>query len=227
MPIFEQGNTKVLFIHIPKTGGSSIENMLKQQVTMTFFSPTPPSGLKICPQHLQINDFKILFGCEKWSWIFSVVRDPYDRIESEYHWKTDAHFKKSGNRLNFSQWVINQLNAAKKNPFALDNHLRPQTDFISSNVEIFKYEDGLHEITSELEKYFDFPETLKLPTDNTSNRDEVHWSNEALNFVNDFYKNDFMQLNYKERKPLVHFSKRSTRSTQDNVDTPEENNKSL
>jgi hypothetical protein len=62
MPIFEQGATKILFLHIPKTGGTSIENMLKKHVDMSFYSPVPPSGLKITPQHLQMNDFRILFN---------------------------------------------------------------------------------------------------------------------------------------------------------------------
>lgn len=177
--------------------------MLKQHVTMTFFSSIAPSSLKVCPQHLQVNDFKILLGQQEWSWLFSVVRDPYDRIESEYHWRTDPQFKKSGVRPDFSQWVINNLNNAQKNPFIFDNHLRPQTDFIDSDVEIFKYENGLYVITTELEKHFDIPKGLNLLNDNKSLRDEVHWSNEALNLTNSFYRNDFAQLNYDKRKPIV------------------------
>ncbi|OED35155.1 hypothetical protein AB833_31455 [Chromatiales bacterium (ex Bugula neritina AB1)] len=206
MPIFEQGGTKVLFIHIPKSGGTSIENMLKQYVTMTFHSPIPSSGLKVCPQHLQINDFRILFNQVPWNWIFTVVRNPYDRVESEYFYRTEDQLKKIGMRVNFSQWVVNNLTNAMRNRFLFDNHLRPQTDFIDGDVEVFKYEDGLHHIFPKLEEHFDIPEPLKLPHDNRSTPSEIQWTNEALNLVADFYKDDFKQLNYSVRAPVVQFS---------------------
>jgi hypothetical protein len=99
------------------------------------------------------------------------------------------------------------LNNAKKNKFALDNHLRPQTDFIDGGVEVFKLEDGLEQLTQRLKKFLTLPANLSFTQDNIGNRSEVHWSNEALNLATDFYKNDFSQLNYDIRLTDIYFSK--------------------
>ena len=85
--------------------------------------------------------------------------------------------------------------------------MRPQTDFIDTDVEIFKYEDGFEQIALRLGDYFSLPEGIGLPHDNPSGRDTVYWSNEALNLAADYYKNDFLQLNYKRREPHLQFSK--------------------
>lgn len=195
MPVFEQGSVRILFIHIPKTGGTSIENMLKKHTKMTFFSPIPPPNLKICPQHLQINDFRMLLNGCHWDWQFSIVRNPYDRIESEYHY-TARMFYKNGGIANFSEWIINTIKNAQKNKSILDNHLRPQSEFLDREVEIFKFECGLNLIMSKLNKYISLPIIPHTPHDNKSMRSKVSWSLEALSLVNEFYANDFTQLNY-------------------------------
>lgn len=195
MPLFSNEKYRILLIHIPKTGGTSIEKYLSEQFKMSFFSPIPPVSMKICPQHLQITDLRILLG-NNWDYSFAFVRNPYTRIESEYFYRTQ-HLKREPD---FSTWVIKNLQVTKSNPFYLDNHMRPQTDFIDSDVSLFKFESGFDKVIEHLHEKFHIDISNKFPKENVSlNRREVTWSLEALNLVNDFYANDFSQLGYEKR----------------------------
>ncbi|HFU74845.1 MAG TPA: hypothetical protein ENK66_01225, partial [Arcobacter sp.] len=101
VPLFTNNKYKILFVHIPKTGGTSIEKWLSKYFTMTFSSPIPPTAMKVCPQHLQIKDLQILLGDNTWDYAFSIVRNPYQRIESEYFYR----MKSRKIQPDFSTWV--------------------------------------------------------------------------------------------------------------------------
>jgi len=91
------------------------------------------------------------------------------------------------------------LNKYKNNPFILDNHLRPQYEFIDENVEIFKFEDGIENILKHLGKKFNIRVPEKIDVKNRSKRDrEVNFSLEALEKVNKFYHQDFLLFKYKK-----------------------------
>ena len=93
MPYYKE--KKLLFIHIPKTGGTVIEDRIKKETPQTLFSPATNSLLdfpynRISLQHqfyTTIYKFRdklhVNFDNIK---IFSVVRNPYDRIISDLFW---------------------------------------------------------------------------------------------------------------------------------------------
>ena len=88
-------NKNILFIHIPKTGGTVIEDEIKKQYNETLYSGYSNNILeypynKISLQHQLYttiykykNILNINFNNIK---IFSVVRNPYDRIISDLFW---------------------------------------------------------------------------------------------------------------------------------------------
>jgi hypothetical protein len=203
MPIFEKNDRRILFVHIPKTGGTSIERWVKKYASVYFLSELPPLSLKVSPQHLQLRELKVLLGNSYWDWGFSIVRCPYKRLESEYFYRTELMFKKIESRFDFSSWVIEQIEIAKKNPFHLDNHLRPQTDFIDSEIDVFRLEDGLGVILEKLGGWFQLKEWHDLEIKNSSNRREVVWSLDAINLVNQFYAQDFELLGYVKKSPKL------------------------
>ena len=98
MPYYKEKD--LLFIHIPKTGGTIIENELKKKTPEELFSPgnnylksliNPPYS-RITPQHQfysTLYDYrrKLNINFENIK-VFSVVRNPYDRIISDL-----LHFK--------------------------------------------------------------------------------------------------------------------------------------
>ena len=196
MPIFERNDLKILFIHIPKTGGTSIEEYLSKHFKMSFHSIGVPFPMKITPQHLQINDLKVILNGKSWDYAFSVVRNPYDRIISEYFYITEWTKNKWGRRPEFNMWIIENLNKLKNNPFHLDNHLRPQYEFIDGEIEIFKFEDGIEKIIKYLSDKFNLPLPSKRIHKNKSKKERVEFSLEALEKVNEIYKKDFELFGY-------------------------------
>ncbi len=210
MPIFNVNNKRVLFIHIPKTGGTSIENWLSNFGEMQFYQPGIPTFMKCTPQHLTFNDLTVLFNDDFFDVCFAVVRNPYERLMSEYLFRTENQLKKFKRRVNFSDWLMLHLSKAKQNKHHFDNHLRPQTDFVNEEMNIFKVEDGLEEVTKFLKNELKLKSTKKIPQLNKSKaKKQFIWSVEVRNEVNRFYKNDFIQLQYEMETPELKTSNTS------------------
>ncbi len=111
MPISH--NLKIIFIHIPKTGGGTIEKSLG------IFGEDNNGSHKLnydilygkddnkFLQHLtlaeikkikdkEINDYKKI----------SFVRNPFDKIVSEYHWRIQVYGKK---KIDFKQYLFDEV----------------------------------------------------------------------------------------------------------------------
>ncbi len=119
---------QIIFVHIPKTGGSSIERALGIY------------GVNNSGDNLQVNE-DILFGqdlqhltmsnillrmghdiCDRY-FKFAFVRNPWDRALSEYTWRRT--WDKNVLKMSFADFVKDELSTNLKN-----NHYRPQIEFI-------------------------------------------------------------------------------------------------
>lgn len=102
----------------------------------------PPSS----PQHLIWEDAERVLPCPP-DVVFALVRDPVDRMVSEYRFQREkrrgSRFGRYLARLPFSLWLRLMLHLVRLNPYAFDNHLRPQSDFVPDGAAIFRLEDGM------------------------------------------------------------------------------------
>lgn len=141
MPISHQ--YKVIFIHIPKTGGSSVDTALgiHGDNNRGSIKPAPEilfgvMGSKAL-QHLTALEIKKIVPQAVWQnyFKFAFVRNPYDRLISEYFWrqKLNKKFRKVG----FKKFLLNFVAPAKNRPLKhfLDDHYRDQYKFITDENE--------------------------------------------------------------------------------------------
>jgi len=193
MPVFSKNDVDLLFMHVPKCGGSSVEEMFFHSGwDMSYRNTRPSSYIKISPQHYHMEIAQSIFNFEKFDFIFSVIRDPFDRLISEYKHRNRLKFQK-GMKIDFNTWALQAINMAEKDISCFDNHLRPQVDFFSDNCKVFLFED-LHKIECFFKNKFD-SSILPLPHSNKFGiEEEVVVNEEVEERVRGFYSEDFIFL---------------------------------
>lgn len=105
-----------IFVHINKTGGSSIEKALG----LTF-------------EHLTAREYLDRLGHARWSraFTFAFVRNPWDKVVSHYHYRVQTNQTGLGDRhLSFKEWV--KVSYGDRDPKYYDQPkmFMPQRDWI-------------------------------------------------------------------------------------------------
>ncbi|VVT34310.1 sulfotransferase family 2 domain-containing protein [Rhizobium sp. EC-SD404] len=199
MPFIEYNEKRVLFIHIPKTGGTTVEGWLGGLSHLHFHSVGVPAFSKCTPQHYRMQDFRALFGDQFFDFSFCFVRNPYDRLESEF--RMQATIQKTGfwrRHSSFSTWLDGSLEIARQNAFHLDNHLRPQWEFIGSGVRVLRLEDGLETGLAEVAAFLGEVPPANLGKENSTSNSEIRvdWDLQDRCKIEEFYRRDFEQFGY-------------------------------
>ncbi len=199
MPYYKDINT--LFIHIPKTGGTTLEKYLQKKSSQTLFSGfknnlMPNDKLKnISLQHQRFCDLwryrdviGINFNNIK---LITIVRNPYDRIISDlFHYNFIKQDSTPDNVYNVIKKYLKMNN--------LDNHNIPQYKFICDSkdnvqvnlnkIKIFRTET----LTKDLHEY-GFTDYKGQDTANTYMN---YLNKDSISLINNFYKIDFIVFNY-------------------------------
>jgi predicted CopG family antitoxin len=206
MPYFKNDNCNILFIHIPKTGGTSLEKYFSKKYDIVLDTKSLyctdmrkiDKNIKINSslQHMTYNeiierkeilniDFNNIF-------ILSIVRNPYKRIISDLF-----YFKLI--KINSSKEEVYEVIQKYIISTKYDNHNLPQYIFVTDdnkevieNIKILKTEN----LTNNMKEigYEDFDRN------DNKNPHEVEYlsylNNESFEFINNFYDYDFELFNY-------------------------------
>lgn len=185
-----------MFIHVPKTGGTSINKMLSNQYKWNI------------PQS-RLSNHQPIFILEKYNnlsdyYIFTVVRNPFKRAYSYYQ-----HYQKvSGTRTTFREF----LDTVKSNNKTIDElkHLEiipteSRTPFIPFTQSFYLFDSAgdmridriyKHENLDQLENDFN----IQLPKLNSGSYDKTDYikayTSEIIDLVRDIYSEDFENLGY-------------------------------
>ena len=136
MPVFCRGDKIIHFIHIPKTGGASVRELLYDNGWNNIEKE------KHSPRDVWQTYEK------NWEYQFCVTRNPYDRIESGYF-----HVRRAGaesvmsflvSPSSFLEFVRLVVDNMSKEVWSIDednNFWRPQVDFIDGDTAIFQLEE--------------------------------------------------------------------------------------
>ncbi|CAO4133396.1 hypothetical protein OFEAOIEE_LOCUS1123 [Methylorubrum extorquens] len=199
MPFVEYNGKKILFVHIPKTGGGSVETWLETLGTVRLLTVGSPNALKCTPQHFRMSDIRDVFGDGYFDYIFMTVRNPYDRVMSEYK----MHALLSGSGFwkawpSFSHWLEHNLNLAHQNPYHLDNHLRPQWEFSGTGIKVFKFEEGMESILNRVAADIGAPTPVVAPHIHSTGAENINASFDVVDRIRmaSFYEKDFDIFGY-------------------------------
>jgi len=199
VPFIEYEQKKILFIHIPKTGGTSVEGWLESLAPLRFHTAGALAPLRCTPQHLRMSDFNALFGLGFFDYVFAISRNPYTRLESEYRMKMaqreGGFFQR---RPSFSQWLERNLDRAAEDPWHQDNHFRPQWDFVGSDVKLFQLEQGLDSILNEVATQLNLPvpQSVGHALSTQKIAEAVEWDEVDRLRVQERYRRDFKRFGY-------------------------------
>ncbi|AEA97780.1 sulfotransferase family 2 domain-containing protein [Alteromonas mediterranea] len=202
MPLYLNNEQAITFLHIPKTAGTTIESWLNEtgKYQQILFSQKKLEDMLVTPQHLGYHTLTELTKTlnRPFNYKFAVVRNPFDRIVSEFFYRIKLGSIQLGQNAGslFSPWVVHNLKKYKNTPEILDNHLRPQSYFVDNDVEVFKFEDGIQSILDRVSNRIGILGDLKVEPKKVGDKKEVQWSQTAIDMVLESYEQDFEQFNY-------------------------------
>jgi hypothetical protein len=193
MTLFRHNGKLAFFAHIPKTGGTSVGYAMVAAGALRSLHYPGNLGYGACTaQHMHAEIYGNLIPTEFCDYGFTVVRHPTFRIFSEFRYLRDRY----GLTLKFDEWVRLNLERYQLNSYVLDNHIRPQVEFMIPTLEVFRNEDGLEKPIAKA------AEVLGLAGVNTSNRElvaseiSVELRSETFEQLLDFYRPDFEAFDY-------------------------------
>ncbi len=196
MPLFRFDKAVILFIHIPKTGGTSIEATLAAMGgRVALLSSSTHGYAKSTPQHMQAEALSDFVPEDFYDLRFAVVRDPQQRLVSEYKMRRAGRIKRGLEVLSLDDWLAQTLNRYDKNAYVFDNHIRPQSDLIPTGTDVFRFEEGLEPALAHVGRRVgrDVPE---MPRIRQSHTDSVEVAPETARRIADFYHEDYARFGY-------------------------------
>ena len=202
-----------IFIHVPKTGGTSITQMLKRDCdravlplrmvgymfdnsghTMPEFT-FPLFGY---PYHVRARDLRRLWGDEKYDNLFSFafVRNPWDLVVSEYFYiqqKWDHPLKRTVRKLgsfdDYVRWKIDNNYHRNQSEWLTDSD---RTEIVQKIGRFETYESDANAILDRLGK------SERVVHENAVKKDpyRTYYTDETIDLVYMMYRDDIERYAY-------------------------------
>lgn len=168
MPIFRKDGRNILFVHVPKTGGSTIEKVFRESGYQTLYldgkvGPASVNHVRRCtPQHMHADMLEMNFRLGNFDEIFMMVRDPLARFKSEYIWRNRKDLKVV-DAESVNSWGAKAFKQYARDNFVFDNHLRRQVEFHLPNSSVYRFEDGMRGVVDDLNARLDLGLNPDIP----------------------------------------------------------------
>lgn len=199
MPLLITHGKMIFFAHVPKTGGTSVqEYLIRRFGSLALLGrhrqcATRGTSLIISAAHLSAHDLEEMLPANL-DWSFALVRDPVRRMQSEYRFQ---HGISRASRLSFSTWLRAMIVAARREPRIYDNHIRPQVDLLPDGTEVFRLEDGIDAIIPRLDAMVgQSAPDLEIRHLLKSKSETFAMTQEDARLIADFYSEDYDRFGY-------------------------------
>tara|TARA_R110002051_G_scaffold146786_2_gene219579 strand:- start:59867 stop:60637 length:771 start_codon:yes stop_codon:yes gene_type:complete len=210
MPLFKIDQKLVYYAHVPKCGGSSIANYIRERFGAlafhdnAYFKQAPAQRWTASsPQHVDAATLERLIPLSFFSAVFSIVRHPVERAVSTYHFQLELE-KSIPTGTSFTDWLHGLAGMHRDKPFAYDNHTRPMSDIVPDGGTIFYMEHGLDVLVPWFDALAGTQSGLRaIITENTRGEyvkvDQVRVTPRAsdLDLIAEIYAADFKRFGYK------------------------------
>ena len=190
-------NNKFVFIHIPKTGGTSVKKILNDKLDIAGWSIKNELVKWENPTHKKMN--RKLYEKYKNHFKFVFVRHPYDWIKSIYNFKKNRKifYKKSCNLdinnkidIDFDTW-LDLLNSCNQTDWFINDGI-----LVDKICKLENFSDEMKFILKKLNLNSDFKIT-HLKNSKKYNIDEIKFLTDKQKIkIQKICKNDFKILNY-------------------------------
>lgn len=182
---------KLIFIHIPKCAGTSVEILFNMKTYDSGFGIINNKAI----QHYTWYEIKNHIGNEAYNnyFKFSICRNPYTRTISDYFWLKSVNEIENisfDEYLDYAEKIIITRNFSEK---IWHDHFIPQYEFICDSDDkiivdkLFKIEN-----LNEFNEYFN----VVLEKHNVTNSDNIILTHEQKEKIAKIYKKDFEILGY-------------------------------
>ncbi|MBZ8133731.1 sulfotransferase family 2 domain-containing protein [Afifella sp. IM 167] len=196
MPIFRIKDQNVLFIHIPKTGGTSIEKWLGRFGSPSLYNPKLGGDMPCVPQHFHKDIYEYMFSPDFFDYKFCVVRNPYNRMISAFNYRMKTRRLYKYSPFNLHQWCRLEFLRYRTSSYILGNHLRPQSEYIYGDPEIFYFEEGLGKVKAKIEAMVGTEIEDDMKVYKKSVPTATGMSDSTADLIYNFYKSDFDMFGY-------------------------------
>lgn len=203
MPVFVKDERRVLFVHVPKTGGTAVEDAFREDGWEAHFLDRtsrrhPVQQLRRCsPQHMHAALLEQTLRLDRLDLGFTVVREPLARFRSEYLWRHREDPELDAKEV--ERWGRRVLEKFTQDPFVRDNHIRPQSEFVLDDTRVHRYEDGLQAAVDDVYRSLGLhgAATVPRPPKPPVSSAEVPLTPELTALLRDFYRPDFERFGYR------------------------------
>ena len=193
---------KIIFLHIPKTGGSSIE--------LAFGLFTFNNGYRIdnnikAMHHFTWEEYKNYLGQKKYDeyYKFTIIRNPYNKVISDYFWLKNIAKLEYDNFQNksFDEYLDYCDHLVKNNLYNLTlfhDHFMPQHKFIYNDKNKLMIDKILRfENFDYIEKFIKIKYNININHINKNEtKNNIILNDIQKNKIYNIYKNDFILLKY-------------------------------
>ena len=173
---------KVIFIHIPRCAGTSIKESLK----------TISKNYEGKPWHLKLSEHEKKYKVNLNNYfIFTIIRNPYDRILSVYNYKKYVRDWWDVKDRGFDEW-IRFLNKQSKGDFLEKINCVEWLD-VNIPIMIYRYEN--------IDKrYLSLMNLLKLPKLKHLHKLKKNYNikDETKEIIYNMFEKDFKRFNYEK-----------------------------